>query len=276
MKLLFIAVLVISAGAMPGQDRTVLSVCELLERHREFDGKEVAVRGRIAQPNELTNLILDDCPGSLLIDGQRWPWTIRVSATSHVKSLTPHEKILQPQRDEEAVVTFTGRFELAPVEANGRRDPGRLIISVAEDYEVVKAPHRSVCDLLKNRNELNGRLIRVHAWVQFTESGAYLIQPGCPIEIVLKGVRWPNAVWIDFREPTPAEYKPGPGWRERLWAKGKPEQAVIGLLLGYFVLKPEGELGDAESRNGFGEDGMFIANFEPVVANLIDPKWKED
>jgi hypothetical protein len=60
-----------------------------------------------------------------------------------------------------------------------------------------------VCDALKQRAELNGKLIAVQGIIDANEHGAFLKGERCPNRIVLDGIVWPSAVSMVYPSSGP-------------------------------------------------------------------------
>jgi len=107
------------------------TVCEILSRRMEYDGKLVRIRARLGATDEGVWFEGDDCPGILTIDGHVWPSMISLEVASSEMGEYTHdhpvnfasdygsEQKLRPKLrrigrkvPEECVIwTYTGLFE---------------------------------------------------------------------------------------------------------------------------------------------------------------------
>src|SRR6266542_4553238 len=64
------------------------------------------------------------------------------------------------------------------------------VTQVRDDYKPL-----TLCELLKNREHLNGKEVTVRGWLSATDEGLWLMSD-CAEGFVAAGHRWPTHIWI--------------------------------------------------------------------------------
>lgn len=159
------------------------------------------------------------------------------------------------------------------------------IIMYASDHRVL-----TVCEVLKNRTALNGRIVEVRGILRTTPEGSSLHSEGCDRDLKAGGYTWPAALNLSISElltlwpPWPLNrdlrtmdqvqnqirrQKPKPG--DRIWI------TCIGRFESYENIEervfrtPDGKV----RANGLGHEGAFAAQLltistrDPVVERPV-------
>jgi hypothetical protein len=56
----------------------------------------------------------------------------------------------------------------------------------------------SVCELIENRAQYNGRVVAVRGEVKGGAQGPWLQAAGCPYRLFTKGVEWPDKIYLTY------------------------------------------------------------------------------
>jgi hypothetical protein len=269
------APLAISKSRYVMGDVPTVRYCDLIRHPESYHQTVVRVHARYRVGAKWSNLYDPNC-GRL---NQTW---INFDTTYFDESFKPCEEINVAEKikfkgyDQEFDAILVGKF-YGSKETDYGRDGSKfmLVVSCVEQATLVKSsrvdvPTLGYCDLVRNPQLYDNRVIRVRGAYSLGFESSTLSSSGCE-----------GMTWIDFDELyKTCTRKEVDTALDALMSAGEPESLMERkradvVFLGYFEVLPNYTIKNELVRNGFGHMGMYsnritvkcLENAQPLTGN---------